>query len=444
MYEVKNVRQTATLRPRRKGSFRVSGTRMAKSFLREKEGAASRRYSAGSGRTSFLWDIKTNDDTTTQYLLLHPFPKMATLVRIFSGKMGKTNLKGLPLQQLEAFVASIGEPKYRAKQLFAWLYRHRVPSFDGMTNFSQSLRERLKEAAAVQQLAIVDRQQSASDGTIKFLFALSDGMKIESVLIPPRKESVDAEKRLTLCISTQVGCPLDCKFCATATMGFNRNLTAGEIVDQVLTAQSMSEKPITNIVYMGMGEPMLNYDNVMTSIDILSSDIGMGISPRRITVSTAGYADQIKRMADEGRKPKLALSLHSLDNEIRSRLMPITKKFPVEELLDALEYYCHRTRKNVMFEYILFDGINDGDDDVRKIIKASKRFPCRVNVIPFHSIGFTNPHGISATLKGSSQEKITRFTKKLRDADIPVFIRHSAGEEIDAACGQLAVKNEAA
>ena len=313
-----------------------------------------------------------------------------------------------------------------------------------MTNFSQSLRERLKEAAAVQQLAIVDRQQSASDGTIKFLFALSDGMKIESVLIPPRKESVDAEKRLTLCISTQVGCPLDCKFCATATMGFNRNLTAGEIVDQVLTAQSMSEKPITNIVYMGMGEPMLNYDNVMTSIDILSSDIGMGISPRRITVSTAGYADQIKRMADEGRKPKLALSLHSLDNEIRSRLMPITKKFPVEELLDALEYYCHRTRKNVMFEYILFDGINDGDDDVRKIIKASKRFPCRVNVIPFHSIGFTNPHGISATLKGSSQEKITRFTKKLRDADIPVFIRHSAGEEIDAACGQLAVKNEAA
>ena len=303
---------------------------------------------------------------------------------------------------------------------------------------------RLKEEASVDQLAVADRQQSASDGTIKFLFALSDGMKIESVLIPPRKESVDAEKRLTLCISTQVGCPLDCKFCATATMGFSRNLTAGEIVDQVLTAQSMSDKPITNIVYMGMGEPMLNYDNVMTSIDILSSDIGMGISPRRITVSTAGYAEQIKRMADEGRKPKLALSLHSLNNETRTRLMPITKKFSVEELLDALEYYCHKTRKNVMFEYILFDGINDGDDDVKKIIKASRRFPCRVNLIPFHSIGFTNPHGISASLKSSSQEKVVRFAKKLRDAGIPVFIRHSAGKDIDAACGQLAVKNEAA
>jgi 23S rRNA (adenine2503-C2)-methyltransferase len=182
----------------------------------------------------------------------------------------------------------------------------------------------------------------------------------------------------------------------------------------------------------------------MTSIDILSSDIGMGISPRRITVSTAGYAEQIKRMADEGRKPKLALSLHSLNNETRTRLMPITKKFSVEELLDALEYYCHKTRKNVMFEYILFDGVNDGDDDVKKIIKASRRFPCRVNLIPFHSIGFTNPHGISASLKSSSQEKVIRFAKKLRDAGIPVFIRHSAGKDIDAACGQLAVKNEAA
>jgi 23S rRNA (adenine2503-C2)-methyltransferase len=358
--------------------------------------------------------------------------------------MGKTNLKGLPLQQLEAFVASIGEPKYRAKQLFAWLYKHRVPSFDAMTTLSHSLRERLNVEATIEHLAVADRQSSASDGTVKFLFALSDGMKIESVLIPPRKESVDAEKRLTLCISTQVGCPLDCKFCATATMGFGRNLTAGEIVDQVLTVQSMSDKPVTNIVYMGMGEPMLNYDNVMSSIDILSSDIGIGISPRRITVSTAGYAEQIKRMADEGRKPKLALSLHSLNNETRTRLMPITKKFSVEELLDALEYYCHTTRKNVMFEYILFDGVNDGDDDARRIIKASRRFPCRVNLIPFHSIGFTHPHGFSASLKGSPQEKMIRFAKKLRDAGIPVFLRHSAGEDIDAACGQLAVKNEAA
>ncbi|HTR80939.1 MAG TPA: 23S rRNA (adenine(2503)-C(2))-methyltransferase RlmN [Bacteroidota bacterium] len=358
--------------------------------------------------------------------------------------MGQTNLKGLPLHDLEAFVASIGEPRYRAKQLFAWLYKHRATSFNAMTNFSQDLRNRLEAQATIAHLAIADQQRSASDGTVKYLFSLDDGLKVESVLIPPRKESIDAEKRLTLCISTQVGCPLDCKFCATATMGFARNLTVGEIIDQILTAQSLTDKPITNIVYMGMGEPMLNYDNVMASIDIIASDIGMAISPRRITVSTAGYAEQIRRMADEGRKAKLALSLHSLDNPTRTRLMPITKKYPVEELLDALEYYCHTTRKNVMLEYILFEGLNDREADVKNIIKASKRFPCRVNMIPFHSISFTMRGGFSASLKGASEESVARFAKKLRDADIPVFIRHSAGEDIDAACGQLAVKNEAA
>ena len=362
----------------------------------------------------------------------------------FYAEMTKTNLKGLPLQQVEAFVASIGEPKYRAKQIFTWLYKHRAASFDAMTSLSQSLRDRLTKEASIEHLNLVTKQNSASDGTVKFLFALADGLRIESVLIPPRKESVDAGKRLTLCISTQVGCPLDCRFCATATMGFARNLTAGEILDQVLAVQSIIEPPITNIVYMGMGEPMLNYDNVMTSVDILSSEIGMGISPRRITISTAGYAQHIRRMADEGRKTKLALSLHSLNNETRTTLMPITKKYPVEELMDALEYYCHKTRKNVMFEYILFEGLNDGDDDVRKIIKASKRFPCRVNLIPFHSIAFTHPHGFSASLKGAPPERIARFSKKLRDADIPVFVRNSAGEDIDAACGQLAVNNEAA
>ncbi len=358
--------------------------------------------------------------------------------------MTETNLTGLPLQQLEALVASIGEPKYRAKQLFTWLYKHRAATFGAMTSFSHDLREKLEQGATIQRPVIVEEQHSTVDGTVKFLFALADAMKVESVLIPPRKESVDSEKRLTLCISTQVGCPLDCKFCATATMGFGRNLTVGEIVGQVLAVQAKSEKPITNIVYMGMGEPMLNYDNVMASIDIISAEIGMGLSPRRITVSTAGYAQHIRRMADEGRKPKLALSLHSLDNEVRTKLMPITKKYPVEELIDAVEYYCRKSRKNVMFEYILFDGVNDRDEDANRIIKASKRFPCRVNLIPFHSISFTNPHGFSAGLKGSPQEKITRFAKKLRDADIPVFIRHSAGEDIDAACGQLAVKNEAA
>lgn len=362
----------------------------------------------------------------------------------FSSEMTKPNLKGLTLPQLEAFAASIGERKYRAKQIFAWLYRHRAPSFKGMTSLPLELRERLAREASIEQMTLVAQQRSEFDGTTKYLFSLTDGLKIESVLIPPPKDAVDAEKRMTLCISTQVGCPLDCTFCATASMGFARNLTAGEIVDQVLTVQSISDRPITNIVYMGMGEPMLNYDNVMTSVDILTSDIGAGISPRRITISTAGYARHIRRMADERRKAKLALSLHSLDNETRSRLMPITKKFSVEELLDSLEYYCRKSRKNVMLEYILFDGLNDTEADAKGIIKASKRFPCRVNLIPFHSIGLIRPRGFSAGLRGASPEIVARFAKKLRDAGVPAFTRSSAGEDIDAACGQLAVRNEAA
>ncbi|HTX17244.1 MAG TPA: 23S rRNA (adenine(2503)-C(2))-methyltransferase RlmN [Bacteroidota bacterium] len=358
--------------------------------------------------------------------------------------MGTTDLKGLPVQDLEAFLASIGEPRYRAKQVFGWIYKHGAGSFEEMSNLPQALRERLSAVASIGQVAISARQESRADGTMKFLIGLKDGKNVECVLIPPRRESVDAEKRMTLCISTQVGCPLDCKFCATGTMGFDRNLSSGEILDQLLTVQRISSKPITNVVFMGMGEPMLNYDNVMRSIDILSSEIGLAISPRRITVSTAGYANQIRKMADEGRKAKLALSLHSLDDAVRTKLMPVTKKHPVAELLDALEYYCHTTRKNVMLEYILFEGLNDGEADVRKIIKASKRFPCRVNLIPFHSIAFTSPRGIAASLKGASAESVARFARKLRDAGIPVFVRHSAGEDIDAACGQLAVKSSAA
>jgi 23S rRNA (adenine2503-C2)-methyltransferase len=350
------------------------------------------------------------------------------------------NLKELSLEELESFVASMGEPKYRAGQIFTWLYSRRMTSFDEMTNLSQPLRQKLSETAIIGQLAVADQHQSTSDGTIKFLFQLADGLKIESVLIPPRRSSVDAETRLTLCVSTQVGCPLDCKFCATGTMGYTRNLTVGEIIDQVLQAQSFSKKPITNIVYMGMGEPMLNYDNVMASVDILSK--GIGISPRRITISTAGYVDQIRRMADEGRKPKLALSLHSLDNTARLKLMPITKKHTVEELLDALEYYFKKTKKSVMLEYILFEDINDSDSDVQKIVKASRRFQCRVNLIPFHPINFVHSDKSSVHgLRPASRERILRFSEKLRQSNVPVFIRDSAGEDIEAACGQLAVKN---
>ncbi|NUN68367.1 MAG: 23S rRNA (adenine(2503)-C(2))-methyltransferase RlmN [Bacteroidetes bacterium] len=355
--------------------------------------------------------------------------------------MAHVQLRGLTLGGLEQFVASIGEPKYRAAQIYQWLYKYRVTSFDAMTNLSVPLRQKLTETAEIGQFSVVTFQTSAVDGTVKFLYELSDGKRIETVLIPPRTTAVDAEERMTLCISTQIGCALDCAFCATASMGFQRNLSTGEIVNQFLTAQTVSERPITNIVFMGMGEPMLNYENVMSAVEILTDQHGVGLSPKRITLSTAGYANHIRRMADEDRKIKLALSLHSLRDDVRTTLMPLTKKFNTEELLAALEYYNKKTKKSVMLEYIVFDGVNDTAQDVQLLVKASRRLDCRVNLIPFHSIEFTDPKGISASLHGASREGLERFWQQLRDHDVITFIRHSAGVDIDAACGQLAVKN---
>ncbi len=356
--------------------------------------------------------------------------------------MKKINLIGLTVEDLQTYVTGLGEPKYRAGQIFSWLNKFRVRSFDDMTNLPQEFRDKCAETATIDYPKIVTQQQSKLDATCKFLFRLEDGAHIESVSIPPREDAVDAEKRQTLCISTQIGCPLDCQFCATATMGFVRNLTPGEIVGQVLAVQAASEKPVTNIVFMGMGEPMLNYDNVMKAVDVLTAHTGLAFSPRRITISTAGYSTMIRRMADEDRKVKLALSLHSLRDEVRRELMPITKKFSVNGLLDALEYYSKKTKKSVMLEYIVFEGLNDTAVDIALLTKAAHRMDCRINLIPFHSIAFTNPQGISAELKGAKKADIDKFAAKLRAAAIPVFVRNSAGVDIDAACGQLAVKNE--
>ncbi len=355
-------------------------------------------------------------------------------------KREKTNLKGLTVSELQEFVQSLGEKKYRARQIFTWLYGKRAQSFAEMTDISKDFRTVLEGIATIDNLRIVAKEVSKRDGTTKFLFELSDGLKIESVLIPPEKESPAAEKRLTLCISTQVGCPLDCKFCATGTMGFLRNLTAGEIIDQVIQAQNESPRRITNLVFMGMGEPMLNYDNVMKAVEILNHDDSLNIGARHMTISTAGYADKIRQMADEGRKVKLALSLHSLDNAKRTQLMPITKKFSVDELMDAMEYYYRKTRFRPTFEYIPFDGFNDTDADAERLIKVSRRFPCKVNIIPFHSIEFTHPSGFAATLRPSPRKRMEEFVDKLRKANLTVMIRSSAGEDIQAACGQLAVE----
>jgi 23S rRNA (adenine2503-C2)-methyltransferase len=352
--------------------------------------------------------------------------------------MAKKNIKGFNLAELQTFVEELGEKKYRAAQLYGWLYAKAAQSFGEMTDISKEFRAALSDGAAIFNLRPVTQSVSV-DGTTKFLFSLEDGLAVESVLIPSTKKTSGEDKRLTLCVSTQVGCPLDCKFCATGAMGFLRNLTAGEIVDQVIQVQRKSAKRITNLVYMGMGEPLLNYENVMKSIDIINDSKGLNIGARHITISTAGYADRIRQLADEERPVKLALSLHSLDNDKRTKLMPITKKFSVEMLIEALDYYYHKKHSRPTFEYILFDGFNDTTADIKAFVKLSRRIPCKVNLIPFHSISFMHPSGIGSLLKPTPAPRIEVFADALREADITVMVRRSSGQDIQAACGQLAV-----
>jgi len=377
------------------------------------------------------------------FLTFHPLLIMQT---------NKQNLKGLTLSELEQFALSIGEQKYRGNQLFDWLYMKEVDSFDMMTSLSKQARERLATIAAIENLRVKESHRSATDETVKYLFELTDGKKIESVLIPPKKsfnspdpddeeeEQEQEQTRLTLCISTQVGCALDCAFCATASMGFLRNLTCGEIVDQVMQVKKHSGKRITNIVYMGMGEPLLNYENVMKSVEIITT--GLNIAARHITISTAGWVPGIIRMAEEKRRVKLAFSLHSLDEKVRTELMPVNKKYSWEKTLDAIEYYYKLVKVRVTFEYILFDGLNDREEDVRKLVKLSKRIPSKFNIIPFHSIASTLPSGFGATLRPTPKRRAEDFIEQLRQQNLTVFVRSSSGEDILAACGQLAVKND--
>jgi 23S rRNA (adenine2503-C2)-methyltransferase len=353
------------------------------------------------------------------------------------------HLLGMSVEEMESLMHELGQPRYRAGQLYAWVYRQRVATFDEMTSLNKALREKLAERATLRTLEIRDSQVS-EDGTIKYLFRTRDGYNIEAVLIPSEaRDDQDEPKRQTLCLSTQVGCPLDCKFCATASMKLKRNLTAGEIIEQFMQVAAHSGRDLTNIVYMGMGEPMLNYDNVFGSIAILTDGENELVAPRRITVSTSGLPDAIRRMADEGQKVKLALSLHALTNDLRSELMPINRRFDLKTVLEAIEYYYRRTRRPVTYEYILFAGINDTDDDVRRLARITRRVPSKVNVIPFHEIEFTNPTGIAATLRSTPPEAFNEFVAKLKKSGVQVMVRSSSGEDIDAACGQLAIKHTA-
>ncbi len=357
----------------------------------------------------------------------------------------RRNLLGLSREELADFAESIGEKRYRGTQLFGWLYGKGATSFGAMSDLGKALRERLDLSACIEGVTPVTARRSPDDGTEKFLFALRDGYRIESVLIPPASAFVGREagedqeqKRLTLCVSTQVGCPLDCGFCATGTMGFFRNLTAGEIVDQFLQAGRATGKKITNVVFMGMGEPLLNYDSVMRAAEIFAA--GTGVAARRIVISTAGHAAHIRRMAEEGRTARLAVSLHSAVEATRLRLMPVTRKFGLSALREALETYYRKTRRRVTYEVILFDGVNDTDREIAALIRFARAIPCKINLIPFHSIRFTGTGGIGAGLEPSRKQE--SVAEKLRAAHFTVMIRSSAGEDIEGACGQLAVNEK--
>jgi 23S rRNA (adenine2503-C2)-methyltransferase len=346
----------------------------------------------------------------------------------------KVILKGLTLDELQNYFESIGEDKYRASQVFNWMYNHLSINFDEMLNLSKTLRKKLYEENEILTLDYLDSEISPSSGTKKFIFATKENHKIESVIIPE-------DKRITLCISTQIGCPLDCKFCATGLMGYKKNLSPGEIFDQYLLAsKNYNENKITNIVFMGMGEPLLNYKSTLKTLNIFSDELSMGISLKKITVSTAGIAPKIKELADSGLKVKLAFSLHSCFEDIREKIMPITKKYSLKENIEALKYYSQKTKTRITFEYVMLKDINDREEDVKALVNLCSQIPSKINVIPFNSLKHMNPDGISAELEPTPRHKIEDFINKLRNRNITVTVRLTQGEDIAAACGQLAVK----
>ena len=359
-------------------------------------------------------------------------------------KMTKTQIKGLTLEELDEYFIVKGEKKFRGKQVFKWMYNDLVTDFNDMLNLPVALRSKLSSEADVNTLEIVDSETSPVTGTKKFIFQTSEENKIESVLIPEESTFVDGvqkNKRTTLCISTQVGCPLDCQFCATGLMGYKKNLTPGEIFDQyALAARVYGKENLTNIVYMGMGEPLLNFKATVNSLKIFTDKLTTGINRKRITVSTAGIAPKIKELADTGLNVKLAFSLHSCFEDKRKKIMPINKRYSLKENIKAIKYYSEKTKTRITFEYIMLKDINDRTEDINGLTKLCSEVDSKINIIPFNSLKHMNPGGFAAELEPTSRNKIDIFAKKLREKNISVFVRNTQGDDIAAACGQLAVK----
>ncbi|MCL5033908.1 MAG: 23S rRNA (adenine(2503)-C(2))-methyltransferase RlmN [Bacteroidetes bacterium] len=361
------------------------------------------------------------------------------------GSKTRLNLLGKTDEELQKFFADIGEAPYRGKQLFNWIYQKQVEGFEPITGFTKSLRAKLSDIAEIKYPEVAGSEESKFDGTLKLLLQLEDGNKIETVLIPKEKSPDEGGSiRETVCVSTQVGCPLDCKFCATGAMKLSRNLTTGEIVSQVLIAQRHARKRITNVVFMGMGEPLLNYDAVVKAIGILTDDRSINIRAKGITVSTAGISDKLPLLARESVKFRLAISLHSLDEEVRSLLMPINRKYKLERLLPAVKEFAKLRHDRITFEYILFDRLNDTDADIARLVRLSGEIPLKINLLRYHPLDHLSRLGLQidpAALKLKPSDRIDKFADGLREKGITVFVRSNSGEDIDGACGQLAAKN---
>lgn len=340
----------------------------------------------------------------------------------------RVDLKGLLPEELQAFISALGKERYRTKQLLAWIYGRGAASFDDMTDLSRAFRGELSGRARISQLTEVLRARSSDGKAVKFLFALSDGLRVESVLMFERD-------RRTLCVSSQVGCSLDCSFCATGRMGLLRNLTTAEIIDQVLAIRRelvASSDDLTNIVMMGMGEPLLNYDAVTRAVRLMGLEMGPCLSARKVTLSTAGHVPGILRLAEEGLKVGLAVSLNATLDELRTRIMPINRKWPIAALLDAVRRYYRRIGRRVTFEYVLLAGENDADADADRLIALVRGIPCKINLIPWNPIPSPGPQH-----RRPAQARIDAFADRLRAGHLTVNVRYSKGEDIAAACGQL-------
>lgn len=342
----------------------------------------------------------------------------------------KKDIRALTKVQLRDFFESKGDKAFRGNQVYEWLWSKGAHSFSSMTNLSKDTREMLEENFVINHIK-VDQMQRSNDGTIKNAVRLHDDLIVESVLIP-------TETRTTACVSSQVGCSLDCKFCATSRLKRMRNLNPDEIYNQVVAIDNESrlyfDRPLSNIVFMGMGEPLMNYNNVLKAIDKITSSEGLGMSPKRITVSTSGVPKMIRKMADDEVKFKLAVSLHSAIDEVRTSIMPFNENFPLSELREALEYWYSKTKSRITYEYVVWKGINDSKRDVDALVKFCRFAPSKVNLIEYNPID-------EGEFQQASDQAIQLYVSTLEQSGITVTVRRSRGKDIDAACGQLANKS---